>query len=353
MTSWRFLRSLLAILLAVVAAGPRAQAQQTPDPLASAIAAYTDLDYDQAATRFRSALALVGSQRLSDANRARALMYLGATELFRGVRPAAVESFRSLLLLQPRYRPDGVIFPPEVVAVFQETRIGVRAIEAVVAPVTDLAIPTERLPVMLYASSLHDIRVRVTTSLGAPERLVYEGVIGDSLLIGWDGRDASGRAAQPGRYLLRVASRGPGGNTEREVQLPLELEHLPADTIAWPAPPDRADLRPETAVRANGLRQFLTGLIGAAIVVSLPSVAGGNDAGTERYGVAGAVAAGGIIGLATAARPRPVPENIAYNNSLREAWQRELERVKAENANRRGRVLVRVRAERPVTAEIR
>lgn len=354
MSLWRHALTAVSLfaLLFVTPLTPL-RAQEGPDPLASAVAAYNDLDFDAAAIRLRDALALSGAQRLSEANRARALMYLGAAELFRGGRPAAVEAFQSLLLVQPRYRPDAVIFPPEVVALYQETRIGVRAIEAVVAPVTDLEVPVERLPVMLYASSLHDIRVRITTSLGAPERILYEGVIGDSLQIAWDGREASGRAGSQGRYLLRIASRGPGGNTEREVQIPLELEHLPLDTLPWPEPLRSADLLPETEVRANGMRQFLTGLVGAGAVGALPAIAGASDAGTVRFVVAGAIAGSGIIGLATAAKPRPIAANIAANAARRGEWQRELQRVQAENAERRRVVRIRVRAERAVTVEIR
>lgn len=349
----RVLRFLIFAVCALCLGSRVAPAQQAPDPLAAAIAAYTDLDFEQAATRLRDALSIVGARRLTEADRARALMYLGATELYRDARPEATDAFRSLLLLAPRYRPDPVVFPPEVVAAFQETRIGVRTIEAVVDAVTTLDVPVERLPVMLYASSLHDIRVRITTSYGAAERSLYDGVIGDSLQIAWDGRDASGDAVPAGRYLLRIASRSPTGTVERELQLPLEVERLPADTLPWPAPIAPSALRPETEIRANGVRQFLVGLAGAAVVAGLPSLAGGTDPGTARFAIAGGVALGGVIGLATASRPRPVAENIAYNNALRAEWQRELDRVRVENVRRRGISRLRVRTERAVSVEIR
>ncbi len=344
----------VASLLVLLAAPMRAPHAQGPaDPLASALAAFNDLDYDVAATRFRAAIALTGAQRLADTDRARALMYLGATENFRGVRPSAVEAFRSLLIIDPRYRPSEVIFPPEVIALYQETRIGVRATSAEIAPSSELAIPTDRLPIKIFASSLHDIRVRVTTSLGAPERILYEGVIGDSVLVSWDGREASGAAGRPGRYLLRIASRGPGGNTEREVQIPLEVEHIPIDTLPWPEPLNSRQLRPETVVRANGTRQVITGLAGAAAVVLLPTLIGATDASSLRYGVAAGISVAGLVGLATATRPQPVPENIAYNNTLRAEWSQEFERIKAENRTRLATVRLRVRTERAVTVEIR
>lgn len=350
LTVWLKVGALILLLLAPA----RALHAQTPaDPLAPALAAFNDLDYDVAATRLRAAIALTGAQRLVDIDRARALMFLGATENFRNVRAGAIEAFRALLILDPRYRPSEVVFPPEVIALYQETRIGVRATSAEIAPLSEIVIPTDRLPIKLFASTLHDIRVRVTTSLGAPERILYEGVIGDSLLVSWDGREASGAAGRPGRYLLRIASRGPGGTPEREVQIPLEVEHLPIDTLPWPEPLNARQLRPETVVRANGTRQIITGLVGAAAVVVLPTLIGATDASSLRYGVAAGISVAGLVGLATATRPQPVPENIAFNNTLRTAWSQEFDRIKTENRTRLATVRLRVRVERAVTVEIR
>lgn len=354
MSRWSTTRALGTLILLLLSSSAALRAQQgEPDPLAAALASYRNLDYDLAVNRLRSALARTGATRLSDADRARALMYVGATEIFRNVRTSAVDAFRSLLLTDPRYRPDQLIFPPEVVALFEETRIGVRAVGVLIAPSSDITVPTDRLPIRLFASTIHEIRVRVTTSLGAPERVLYEGVIGDSLLVAWDGREASGRAGAPGRYLLRVTSRGPDGNGERELQVPLEVEHLRIDTLPWPEPLTASALRPETMVRANGIQQLLTGIAGAVAVVVLPSIVGATEGESSRYAVAGLIGAAGVIGLATASRPRPVPENVEWNRARRAEWEREGARVRAENETRRGTVRLRVRAERPVTVEIR
>jgi hypothetical protein len=350
MQAWLRVTALLAVLAVPL---PALHAQEPTDPLAAALASFNDLDFDAAATRLRAALALTGAQRLGDTDRTRALMYLGATENFRGVRPSAIDAFRALLVIDPRYRPSDVVFPPEIIALYQETRIGVRATSADIAPVADLVVPTDRLPIKIFASSLHDIRVRITSSLGAPERVLYEGVIGDSVLVSWDGREASGAAGRPGRYLLRIASRGSGGNIERELQIPLEVEHIPIDTLPWPEQLNSRQLRPETVVRANGTRQVVTGLAGAAAVVLLPSLIGATDVSSLRYGVAAGISVAGLVGLATATRPQPVPENIAYNNTLRAEWSREFERIKAENRTRLSTVRLRVRTERAVTVEIR
>lgn len=344
----------VAALLVPLAAPARAlHAQEPIDPLATALASFNDLDYDVAATGLRAALALSGAQRLADADRARALMYLGATENFRGIRPSAIDAFQSLLILDARYRPSEVIFPPEVIALFQEARIGVRATSAEIASTSELAIPTDRLPIKIFASSLHDIRVRLTTALGEPERILYDGVIGDSLLVSWDGLDASGAVGRPGRYLLRIASRSTEGKTERELQIPLEVERLPIDTLPWPDSLSAQQLRPETVVRATGTRQVIAGLAGAAAVVVLPSLIGATDASSLRYGVAAGISVAGLVGLATATRPQPAPENIAYNNTLRAEWSQEFECIKAENVTRLATIRLRVSTNRAVTVESR
>jgi hypothetical protein len=328
-------------------------AQEPTDVLAPALERYNDLELDDAATRFRSLLALTGIARLSDDDRSRAWMYLGATELFRGLRPAAVDAFRQLLIGDPTYRPDADVFPPEVVALFQETRTGVRSVRVAVPPASELELPNDRWPIRLFASSVHDIRVGISTGLGAPERVLYDGVIGDSLLISWDGTTATGAAGASSRYLLRVASRNPRGLNEREVQLALSVERLQPDTLPWPAPLASSALRPETEVRANGVRQFLTGLVGGGVAVVLPAVLGSVDPSSGRYAVAGAIGLAGVFGVATASKPQPIPENIAFNQARRAEWQREVDRVRAENAARRAVVRLRIRAERPVTIEIR
>ena len=80
-------RTLLALLLVLGFASPSfALAQQAEDPLLRAIASYRGLDYDDAATRFRAALAATGSASLTAADRTRALMHLAAIDIFRNRR---------------------------------------------------------------------------------------------------------------------------------------------------------------------------------------------------------------------------------------------------------------------------
>jgi len=355
------LRGVLALVVlaaACLVTEPLA-AQATPpsqgvDALARGLSAYRNLDYDEAATRLRAALAQTGANRLSDADRANALMHLAATELFRNRREAATESIRILLSADPRYRPDELIFPPEVSALFQEARLAVRAVTVVVPPQMEIQALADRYPVRVYAATLHDIRAQITNAFGSPERTLHEGAVGDSLLLLWNGRDGIGRLREPGRYLLRVTSRGPTGRDEREVEIPLDIERLVLDTLPTPRALEPSAFRPESEVRSRGIRPLVAGLMAAAAVAVLPSVAGSKQDGMSlRFGVAGALGVSAVIGLTSASRPRALRDNIEFNRRLRDDWQKEFERVRSENDARRAATRIRIVAGRATTVEIR
>ena len=351
----RRLRARLVLLLALGCASPGIViAQQAVDPLAPAIASYRGLDYEDAATRFRAALAATGGASLTAADRTRALMHLAAIDIFRNRRESATEQIRTLLVGDPRYRPDDLIYPPEVSAFFQEARLGVRAVSVVVPAVADIQAASDRLPVRVYASSLHDIRAQITDAFGSPERTLHEGAVGDSLQLLWNGRDGIGRLREPGRYLLRVTSRSPAGRDEREVEIPLSIERIVLDTLPTPESLSPSIFRPESEVRSRGVRPLLAGLVAAGAVAALPSMLGSSAGGMPlRFGVAGALGVSAVIGMTTASRPRALRENIAWNRRQRDEWDREMERVRAENDARRAATRIRITAGRAATVEIK
>ncbi|MFN0098173.1 MAG: hypothetical protein ACKVS7_05815 [Gemmatimonadaceae bacterium] len=335
---------IAASLALVSTAGVTSVRAQRSDPLARAMTAYRELEYDEAATRFREVLNSA-TIVLTPAERSRARMFLGATELFRGARDSSIATFRDLLIADPRYRPDELVFPPEVSALFQETRLGVRAVAVAVPAATEVQGAADRLPIRLYASALHEIRAQIVGPQGRVEGILHIGVVGDSLEVLWNPRDALGHLREPGRYLLRVASRGPDGRTEREVEVPLDLRRIQQDSLPHPEPLAPSAFRPETVVRSSGVRPLLTGLVTAVVIAVLPSVVGSEEPGMGvRVGVAGAVGAAGVVGLTRATTPRPLPENIEYNRRQREQWQREVDRVIAENSTRRAAARLQIRA---------
>jgi hypothetical protein len=343
------LAALILALLVLAGAPPRAARAQTPaELLARGLRAYQDVDYDSAAAVLRAALAQPGPPALSATDRVRALAYLGATELFRERRDSAAAAFGRLLLADPRYRPDQLVFPPEVSSLFQEVRLTTRAVAVTAPPLTEIRAAGDRLIVWLYATSYHPIEVAVLRANGVLLRSLYSGGAGDSLQVLWDGRTATGTPAESGLYVLRVDSRGSDGRVARSVDLPLDLAQLHGDTVPLPPRPAEALMRPESSPGGSGVRALATGLAAAAAVVVLPSLVSGGSAGMgERFAVAGALGVAGVAGLQVQRRPQPIPANIAANQALRLVWQRQADAVRAENAARRQEVRLVVRAGAP------
>jgi len=127
----RLLRTALLLSLTPVAA-----AVQTANVLLTeGIRAYRDLEFAAAAQLLRRALEPTDSRGLPPADRLRALMYLGAAGIFREERDQAAATFRTLVLADPRFRPDSLVwcifaFSP----IKQEPRMAHR-IQGVLSPV--------------------------------------------------------------------------------------------------------------------------------------------------------------------------------------------------------------------------
>ncbi len=337
------LRAIAAALLLVLGALPRqASAQRAADQLARGLRHYRNLEYDSASVRLRAALAQAGAAALSDSERVRALVYLGATELFGGRRDSAVAAFGRLVLLDPRYRIDQLIFPPEVTGLFQQVRLTTRATALVAPPLTRLQRAGDRLVLWLYVSSFHQVDVVLTRADGTPLGALYQGGVGDSAQIEWDGRTSEGMRVGSGGYLIRVDSHEPGGRIARSAVLPLDVVVEESDTLPTPPPLPDSAFKPENAAGGSGLGPLLTGLGAAAAVIALPSVVGGSTAGMgDRFVVAGALGIAGVVAFPLQRRPRALPENIAANQALRLSWRRVADSVRAENvARRRNAVLV-------------
>jgi len=344
----------IVVLAALSGVGTPAHAQTAADLLARGIRASTNLEYDSAATLLRAALGRPAPGGLPDTARARALMYLGAVEFFRSNRDSATAAFRRLLMINPRFRPDQLIFPPEVSSFFEEARIGAPAVAVSVAPVTDIRAAGDRFSARLYAAGLHMITASIVRTGGRAVRTLYTGAIGDSLEVLWDGRDSLGAPADSGSYLLRIASRGQTARVVRAVEVPLEVRAAPRDTLPLPRPiPDSLLLPEHAATGGSGTRPLLTGLGASAAAIILPVFAGGgSDATAARFVVGTAAGIAGVIGFTHGRRPQPIPANIAANQVQRLAWERRADAVRAENTVRRQELRLVIRAGSSRTIEM-
>ena len=343
-------RAFIVLTMSLLLGGAQVlRAQSARELLGQGVRAYQALEYDAAAALLEESLGR-DSSGLADSLRARALTYLGATDLFRGQRDSAVATFRHLVLLNPRCRPDELIFPPQVTNLFQEVRRATRAIAVAVPPVTELRTRIERFTARVLTSSLADVTVTLAREDGTLMRQLYSGPVADSLLVSWDGLTAAGTAATDGRYLLQVTPRTPTADGPRARQVLLEVKQEPPDTLAWPPEPP---FLPERTSSGPAFRSLAAGLVTGAAAVALPSImAQGKDATGARFAVGAAVGIAGFVGF-FAHKPRPLEANVRKNASQRDAWMKKLDGVKTENATRLRTMRLVVRAGPETFAERR
>src|SRR5438094_363181 len=279
-------RASAVLAISLLCCGARVLPAQSRELLGQGVRAYQSLEYDAAAALLQQSLGRDAATGLADSLRARALTYRAATELFRGQRDTAVGAFRQLVLLNPRYRPDELIFPPQVTNLFQEVRRSTRAIAVAVPPVTALRTRLERFTAGVLVSSLADVTVTLAREDGTPVRTLYEGPVADSLAVKWDGLTAAGTPVDNGRYVLQVAPRTPTADGPRARQVVLEVKQELPDTLAWPAPLTTPPLLPERTSTAPAFRSLAAGLVAAGAVVALPSlIARGKEATGARFAV--------------------------------------------------------------------
>ncbi len=345
-------RATVFLALSLLLAGARvSRAQSASDLLGQGVRAYQALEYDAAAALLQQSLGRDSTTSLADSLRARALTYLAATELFRQQRDSAVAAFRQLVMLNPRYRPDELIFPPQVTNLFQEVRRATRAIAFAVPPVTALRTRVERFTAGVLVSSLADVTVTLAREDGTPVRTLYEGPVADSLAVKWDGLTPAGTPADNGRYVLRVTPRTPTADGPRARQVVLEVKQELPDTLSWPSPLTTPPLLPERTSTAPAFRSLAAGLATAGAVVALPSImARGKDATGARFAVGAAVGISGFVGF-FARKPRSLEANVRANASQRDAWKKKLDAVKTENAARLRTMRLIVRAGPETVAE--
>ncbi len=342
-------------LTGALVAAPSALSAQSSDSLfAAGVRAYKTLEFDLAAWTLRRDLAKASAAGAPIAARAEGLVYLGAADLFRGRRDSATAVFRRLVMLDPRYRPSRLVFPPEVTSLFDGVRQQTKAVAIALPGDTTIVPGPGAFGIWIIASSFQLVDVTLRYEDGAPFRPLYSGPIGDSLNVQWDGLDAAGALPAINRVLLRVASRAPTGELAGIVQIPLDLRLARPDTLPLPPPPAAAQFLPERARGGAATRAVMGGALLSGVVALLPAVVGGTDTQSgPRMAVAGTIGVAGLVGFVLHRPGRPLPANVRANHALRDAWQQRVSTTTAENARRRRDVRVVVRANEPTAIQPR
>ena len=334
-------RGLLALGVGLLGP-PRAQGQTAAEYLASGVRAYQDLEFDQAAGLLRRATA--PAEGLAPAETARALVYLGATEIYRGRPDSARAAFGRLVRFDPRYRIDGLVFPPEVTGVFEGVRRGVRAIGITLPDSLAFRAGQPGLILDLFPSVLHGIRVEILRPDGSVARSLYAGLLGDSLRVEWEGRATGGAPLPSGRYVLAFTSLDASGASLRVIRVPLAVELTLGDTTPHPAPPAEAALLPERAPTGPAVRALIAGVaVGLAVSLGPSLVASETDLSPTRFLVGASVSLAGLSTLFVLRPGRPIAANIVANDQVRAAWRADVDRVAQQNEALKRAALVSIR----------
>jgi hypothetical protein len=328
---------------------PELSAQGAGATFAQGVRAYDDLEFDAAAGLLRRALAAQGNGALLPTDRERALMYLTATELLRENRDSARAVARRLVLSNPRFRPDELVFPPQVLQLYAEVRRTTPVVVATAPVDTAFRAGAGALAVRLHSSTVHDVSAALMTLEGSVLRTLHRGPIGDSLVIYWNGLDSMGTRLAAGRYAITVSSfeRGRGSRVVRILRLPLAVLHGTADTLPLPPAPADTLLRSEREPVGPALRVLAPAVLTGAAIAVLPTVVGdGEEPSGGRLVIAGAVSLVGIAAFVSRRPGRPIPENVAHNRTVQD-WRRAVGEITRRNAER-SRELMSVRSDAPV-----
>jgi hypothetical protein len=133
------------------------------------------------------------------------------------------------------------------------------------------------------------------------------------------------------------------------MQLPLMVTASLRDTLPTPTPLSAGDFLAERADPGLGLRSFGTGIaLGVAAVAMRGVVAPRSGTGESRWVVAALVPLSGVVGLLVQRPGRPLLDHIATNQARREAWDRRVAAVTAENIERRRATTLWIHAGRAV-----
>jgi hypothetical protein len=122
---------ILSVLLALLVVSPAAAAD--PD-VTTGVRQVTEGDFEAAIPTLQSAALRLAADRAHDAERARALFYLGVAQVGVDRMDAAKASFKDALAADPKLAPTTAEFSPKVVQTFEAARAERRAEATAAAP---------------------------------------------------------------------------------------------------------------------------------------------------------------------------------------------------------------------------
>lgn len=332
----------LAPFVALTLCIPSAATAQSSNVIfTEGIAAYRDLNFAAAVELLQRALSPDADQRLEGEERTRAMMYLGAAQLFADRQDQATATLRALVVRHPTFRPDTVVFPPRATSAFYEVLATTKAVVLDVPTQLTLLAVDSALPIGIQVTSPHLVTVLLEDTDGRSLATIFNGEVNARQDVSWDGRDADGAIVAEGRYYLRALSAVAPGTALRSVAVPLTIRREVLEPLPEPAfQSDR--LLPEHRDGAKMPLVLSAFALGAAVAGS--ALIGNTDHDTPRLAIGGALAIAGVVELIRGGSGGPIPENLAHNERLREDHRADVARVRDLNRRREQAIRLEIRA---------
>jgi len=347
----RLLVVLVAIVTAACAIVAPLQGQAPSDLLAQGERAYGDLEFDAAVGFLRRALESDAGIPLEGDDRAQALIYLAASEVFGADPDTAAAVFRRLILFDTRYVPNQLVFPPQVTNLYDAVRRDTKTITVEIPDNTLLQGGTEQLSLRLFASSYHDVRAVLRDENAVVVRRLYSGPIVDSLDVRWDARGTDRMLVSTGLHELTITSLDSAGRVVRSVEIPLDIRVTIADTLPHPLAPADSIMLPERESSGPGVEALAGGLLVGAALAVIPGAMSDSDLLSGRVVVAGTVSVAGIAAFFMRRPGNEITANVEANRAMWSAWQDEIEAVVRDNDARKADIRVSIRAGSPTVTE--
>jgi hypothetical protein len=331
------------VLLALLGPVPAAAQQRTAieELIDGARRALNDLEYARADSIARSLLAM--GSRATPAQRVVGLQLVAAALYPEERRAQRPDSARRYLTALVRATPDAAV----------PAAISWPGLDSMVTSVRATTFAVWAAPAAHYDLAGADAEARIEVSAARPAwfRLSATAIGDDNTIV----LDSAGPARTAtlripaladdhpvlpwGEYHLQILGVDTASGEPIELTYHASVEAPPLLLHRVAAAPDSSLFRPERAPRRPFLNTVLGLTLGAATAFAATAVGGSDDvstgAGSNRAYVVGAgMTAGALIG-ALLDRGTPLPDNIAHNAAVRDAFEARMRGLRDENARRR------------------
>jgi len=346
----RMLKRFVLSTLVLALARPGGLAAQAPNPedlLRRARQALQANETERGVELLRQALAAQAATGASPL-RVETELELATTSWALGRYDSATVHFQEAIRLDPTARLGVEEHSSEVVRAFEVARRTTPAVGLRLPSDTTLFAVRDSLAVTITLTQPGDVRLRLTGP--GPEgrdQLLRSDKLDSTTVLRIPLRDAESRPLPPGRYRLAAEYSGAGVPLPLVQTQQLDVTQQGADTLDWEPPPADSLLRPEyrkgAGPRASIWRGLAFGVAAAAIPVVIGSSALSDGVDGQAVVVGVAIGAAGVAGYYLGRPKIAIDENVAFNQTLRSAWESRNRPITQENVTRRQQTLLRVR----------